>query len=139
MSHSRAPLFISSSHTGSTSTPFSPQLSHSRFVSTSSFLGFLFLFNLTFLPFLPLSVNGVAEQEKIYWANQTLGTSWTSTGQLWGDLSTVTIPCEDGTCSIPVYAPSIAVVYLSEEALKNSTPDPEEAAVGGSGNEELGR
>ncbi|KAG8702739.1 hypothetical protein FRC09_004568, partial [Ceratobasidium sp. 395] len=35
-----------------------------------------------------------------------------------------TITCENGSCAIPVKAPSLALVFLTDEALKNSSPDP---------------
>lgn len=39
-----------------------------------------------------------------------------------GQLDNITVSCASGTCDIPVYAPSIAIVYLSDEALSNSSP-----------------
>ncbi|WWC99951.1 hypothetical protein V866_006860 [Kwoniella sp. B9012] len=69
-----------------------------------------------------LRASSVSEQYNITWAGQTLGTSFASDGRLYGDQSTVTIQCTDGNCVIPVYAPSIALVFLTEDALSNSTP-----------------
>ena len=69
----------------------------------------------------------VEEQYNITWAGQTMGTSFTSDGTLRGDRATDTITCADGVCVIPVYAPSVALVFLTEDALTSSTPG-EEAA-----------
>ncbi|WWD09674.1 hypothetical protein V865_007802 [Kwoniella europaea PYCC6329] len=69
-----------------------------------------------------LRASSVSEQYNITWAGQTLGTSFASDGRLYGEQSTVTIQCTDGNCVIPVYAPSIALVFLTEDALSNSTP-----------------
>ncbi|WVW82605.1 hypothetical protein I302_104616 [Kwoniella bestiolae CBS 10118] len=69
-----------------------------------------------------LRAASVSEQYNITWAGQTLGTSFASDGRLYGEQSTVTIQCTDGNCVIPVYAPSIALVFLTEESLSNSSP-----------------
>jgi hypothetical protein len=69
----------------------------------------------------------VEEQYNITWAGQTMGTSFTSNGVLRGDRATDTITCTNGVCVIPVYAPSVALVFLTEDALTSSTPA-EEAA-----------
>lgn len=55
-----------------------------------------------------------------------MGTSFASDGRLSGNVSTVTINCDTTaqTCTIPVYAPSIALVFLTPGALTNSTPPP---------------
>ncbi|KAK4683856.1 hypothetical protein P7C73_g6361, partial [Tremellales sp. Uapishka_1] len=66
----------------------------------------------------------VSEQYNITWAGQTMGESFASDGRLYGDVETVTITCSNGECVIPVYAPSIAVVFLTDEALTQSTPQP---------------
>jgi hypothetical protein len=71
--------------------------------------------------------NEVEEQYAITWAGQTMGTSFTSDGTLKGDRQTDTITCNDGVCVIPVPAPSVALVFLTEDALTSSTPG-EEAA-----------
>jgi hypothetical protein len=69
----------------------------------------------------------VEEQYDITWAGQTMGTSFTSDGTLKGERQTDTITCDNGVCVIPVYAPSVALVFLTEDALTSSTPG-EEAA-----------
>lgn len=67
------------------------------------------------------SANSVSEQYDIRWANQTMGTSFTCDGRLYGDIETIDIQCTDGNCVIPVPAPSIAIVYLDQEALADSS------------------
>ncbi|WVQ82507.1 hypothetical protein IAT38_004636 [Cryptococcus sp. DSM 104549] len=68
-----------------------------------------------------LRADSVSEQYAITWANQTLGSSFASDGRLSGDLETVSITCSNGVCSIPVPAPSVALVFLTEDALENSS------------------
>ncbi|AFR98329.1 hypothetical protein C343_06306 [Cryptococcus neoformans C23] len=67
-----------------------------------------------------LQADSVSEQYDIYWANQTLGQSFASDGRLYGDLETITITCDEGVCIVPVPAPSVALVYLSDAALEES-------------------
>lgn len=74
-----------------------------------------------------LRASQIEEQYEIYWAGQTLGPSFTSTGIPRGDVQTDNIQCENGVCVIPVPAPSVALVFLTEDALQASTPG-EEAA-----------
>ncbi|WWC66141.1 uncharacterized protein I206_100041 [Kwoniella pini CBS 10737] len=69
-----------------------------------------------------LRASSVSEQYNITWANQTLGTSFASDGRLYGNQETITINCQDGNCIIPVPAPSIALVFLTTDALTNSSP-----------------
>jgi hypothetical protein len=69
----------------------------------------------------------VEEQYNLTWAGQTMGTSFTSDGTLRGDRQTDTIACTNGACVIPVPAPAVALVFLSQDALDASTPG-EEAA-----------
>lgn len=47
-----------------------------------------------------------------------------SDGRLNGTVETVTIQCDTTalTCAIPVKAPSIALVFLTDTALQSSTP-----------------
>ena len=68
-----------------------------------------------------LSAPTVSEQNNITWANQTMGGSFRSDGRLTGNLDTVNITCTDGHCVVPVYAPSIALVFLTPEALVDSS------------------
>ncbi|WWC86516.1 uncharacterized protein L201_001393 [Kwoniella dendrophila CBS 6074] len=69
-----------------------------------------------------LRAKSVSEQYDITWANQTLGTSFSSDGRLYGEQQTVSINCENGNCVIPVPAPSIALVFLTSDSLSNSSP-----------------
>ena len=64
----------------------------------------------------------VADHYNITWAGQDLGTMSTSDGTLRGEQKTDTITCTNGQCVIPVPAPSIALVFLTDEALTLSNP-----------------
>lgn len=68
-----------------------------------------------------LSAASVSEQYNITWAGQNLGSSFNCDGRLYGDVQTVEIQCTDGNCVIPVQAPSIAVVFLDQESLDDSS------------------
>ena len=63
----------------------------------------------------------IAEQNNLTWAGQTMGSSFASDGRLQGALDTVTINCNNNACVIPVYAPSIALVFLTDTAFKESS------------------
>jgi hypothetical protein len=85
--------------------------------------------NGTALPSSTISVRyfqaaSVAEKDNLTWAGQTLGRSFTSDGRLYGEATTVTIQCDMAaqTCTVPVYAPSMALVFLTPQALTDSTP-----------------
>lgn len=71
----------------------------------------------------------VSEQYNITWAGQNMGTSFASDGRLYGDVQTVPITCQDGSCTIPVPAPAIALVFLTDQALSDSTPSAAEATA----------
>jgi hypothetical protein len=68
--------------------------------------------------------NNVAEHDNITWAGQTMGASYASDGQLHGQVVTQTITCQNSLCIVPVPAPAIAVVYLTDKALALSSPQP---------------
>ncbi|WVQ76983.1 hypothetical protein IAR50_006662 [Cryptococcus sp. DSM 104548] len=70
-----------------------------------------------------LQADSVSEQYDIYWANQTLGSSFAADGRLSGDQTTYQITCDttSNTCTIPVYAPSIALVFFSTDFLDESS------------------
>lgn len=72
----------------------------------------------------PSFILQVSEQYNITYAGQTLGGSWESDGTLKNDRKNITISCDqtNGNCPIPVYAPSIALVFLTDEAYTESTP-----------------
>ncbi|CAE6438199.1 unnamed protein product [Rhizoctonia solani] len=59
------------------------------------------------------------------WAGQTLGNHFESDGRLKGDEVIHKIQCDATTnqCSIPLKAPSLALVFLTEDALKRSSPE----------------
>ncbi|KAJ2932239.1 hypothetical protein H1R20_g4863, partial [Candolleomyces eurysporus] len=68
-----------------------------------------------------ISVN---EKNNITWAGQTFGNKLTVDGRLRGTLNVTTIPCDQGqnVCTIPLRAPSFALVFFStsDEALSIS-------------------
>lgn len=68
------------------------------------------------------SAPSISEHSNITWAGQTMGLSYASDGRLHGNVSTTTITCQNSQCQIPVAAPAIAVVYLSDQALTLSSP-----------------
>ena len=71
-----------------------------------------------------LAAPSVSDQYNLTWAGQSLGTSFNSDGRLYGNVQTDTITCADGTCVIPVPAPSIALVFLTPNSLTlSSVPD----------------
>lgn len=55
-----------------------------------------------------------------------MGASYQSDGTLHGTLNVTTVLCDQtaNTCTITVPAPSVALVFLTPQALANSTPDP---------------
>ncbi|KAG8940870.1 hypothetical protein FRC04_004980 [Tulasnella sp. 424] len=69
-----------------------------------------------------LKADSVSIKYNITWAGQTMGQQYASDGRLYGDASIQTIQCDTaaGLCNIPVPAPSVALVFLSDEALQNS-------------------
>ncbi|KAG8694823.1 hypothetical protein FRC08_008238 [Ceratobasidium sp. 394] len=58
------------------------------------------------------------------WAGQTLGNHFESDGRLKNEEVVQTITCENGACAIPLKAPSLALVFLTDQALRDSSPDP---------------
>lgn len=71
-----------------------------------------------------LRADSVADQSNITWAGQTLGGDYDSDGMLHGARSNLTAPCdtEAKSCTIKMYAPSVAIVFLSEASFDESTP-----------------
>ncbi len=60
-------------------------------------------------------------------AGQTMGQMFQSDGRLQGEQQTVRYPCDTAanSCTIPVKAPSFALVFLTDDAVtKSSAPDP---------------
>ncbi|KAG8951956.1 hypothetical protein FRC04_005289 [Tulasnella sp. 424] len=64
----------------------------------------------------------VGSKDGITWAGQTFGPQFMSDGRLQGDLQIETVQCNgaDGTCSIRVPGPGVALVFLNDAALKSS-------------------
>ncbi|KAH7339431.1 glycoside hydrolase family 79 protein [Rhizoctonia solani] len=61
----------------------------------------------------------------VTWAGQNLGGELGSDGRLQGTQETITVQCDTTaqTCPIPVKAPSIALVFLTDSALTESSAD----------------
>lgn len=70
-----------------------------------------------------LAASSVAEKYDITWANQTFRSSFASDGSLYNTEEIVTITCDttNNNCAIPLKAPSIAVVFLTNASLTEST------------------
>jgi hypothetical protein len=68
------------------------------------------------------SVSTKANTGNITWAGQTLGPGYESDGRFQGTLDIKTFPCDavSNSCKVTVPAPSMALVFLTEEALKSS-------------------
>ncbi|CAE6422766.1 unnamed protein product [Rhizoctonia solani] len=64
------------------------------------------------------------------WAGQTLGNHFESDGRLQGQEVIHTIDCDPVTnqCSVPLKAPSLALVFLTDAALQNSSPEEDATA-----------
>jgi hypothetical protein len=73
----------------------------------------------------------VAEKYNITWANQTMGAAYTSDGRLYREQETVSIQCDTTakTCSIPVYAPSMALVFLTTGAMQEAVSSEQATAT----------
>ncbi|KAG9082302.1 hypothetical protein FRC06_005131 [Ceratobasidium sp. 370] len=70
------------------------------------------------------SAPSVSFKGNMTWAGQTLGNHFESDGRLKNEEVVQTITCENGACAIPLKAPSLALVFLSDQALRESSPDP---------------
>ncbi|KAG8984426.1 hypothetical protein FRB90_005328, partial [Tulasnella sp. 427] len=72
-----------------------------------------------------LRADSVNSKDNITWAGQTFGPQFMSDGRLYGDLDVQTVQCNaaDGTCNIPVPGPSVALVFLTDQAYQNSGGD----------------
>lgn len=79
-----------------------------------------------------LEAPSVSEKFNIKWAGQNMGSAiFTSDGRLTGDVETVIIPCDQAAnnCIVPVKAPSVALVFLSDDALHQSSPENEASSL----------
>ncbi|KAG8988112.1 hypothetical protein FRB90_002952, partial [Tulasnella sp. 427] len=79
-----------------------------------------------------LEAPSVSEKFNIKWAGQNMGSAiFTSDGRLTGDVQTVTIACDTAAnqCSVPVKAPSVALVFLDDDAVSNSSPENEASSL----------
>ncbi|KAG9083591.1 hypothetical protein FS749_005915 [Ceratobasidium sp. UAMH 11750] len=70
------------------------------------------------------SAPSVSFKGNMTWAGQTLGNHFESDGRLKNEEVVQTINCENGACAIPLKAPSLALVFLTDQALRDSSPDP---------------
>ncbi|KAG9026611.1 hypothetical protein FRB95_008665 [Tulasnella sp. JGI-2019a] len=66
--------------------------------------------------------NSVSENYNITWSGQTMGGLNQGGGRLTGtpDVQTIQCDAQTGLCSIPVPAPSVALVFLTDAAFENS-------------------
>ncbi|KAI0073209.1 glycoside hydrolase family 79 protein [Panus rudis PR-1116 ss-1] len=71
-----------------------------------------------------LRAPSVVDHFNITWAGQTFGGQFGSDGRLQGDEQIETISCDQAAnvCNIKVPAPSFALVFFTDEALKESEP-----------------
>ncbi|KAF8576860.1 glycoside hydrolase family 79 protein [Ramaria rubella] len=72
------------------------------------------------------SAPSVTSKTGFQWAGQNFGDVLESDGTLQGTQQTITIDCDTSanTCSIPVPAPGFALVFLTSQALQESSPNP---------------
>ncbi|CAE6461756.1 unnamed protein product, partial [Rhizoctonia solani] len=68
------------------------------------------------------SAPSVSFKGNMTWAGQTLGNHFESDGRLQGSEVIETIQCQNNICPIPLKAPSLALVFLTDAALANSAP-----------------
>jgi hypothetical protein len=69
-----------------------------------------------------LLADTASAKQNITWAGQTLGaTFYASDGRLKNSLEVVTVSCSNGSCRVPMRAPSFALVFLSDQALNDVT------------------
>jgi hypothetical protein len=71
-----------------------------------------------------LSAPTISEQYDIYWGNLTMGKSFEGDGRLHGTDVTSVFGCTDNACNVNVPGPSIALVFLTEDAMSEVAPDP---------------
>jgi len=69
-----------------------------------------------------LNAESVSSKANITWAGQGFGTHFESDGRLMGDLDVQTVNCDGGVCKIQVPSPGFAMVFLTDNALSESTP-----------------
>ncbi|KAG9126712.1 hypothetical protein FRC07_002297, partial [Ceratobasidium sp. 392] len=70
-----------------------------------------------------LRADSASTKQNITWAGQTLGETFhASDGRMMGNLDIQTVPCQGGSCRVPMKAPSFALVFLNDQALNDITP-----------------
>ncbi|KAI0060119.1 glycoside hydrolase family 79 protein [Artomyces pyxidatus] len=72
-----------------------------------------------------LTASSVSQKGNFSWAGQTFGNNFESDGRLNGNLDVQTVQCDqtNNVCNIKVPAPSVAVVFLTPQALSEVTAD----------------
>ncbi|KAH7103137.1 hypothetical protein BKA62DRAFT_69091 [Auriculariales sp. MPI-PUGE-AT-0066] len=69
--------------------------------------------------------NGLTSKFNVTYANQTFGGYFESDGILRGTQVTESVPCDgSGVCPIPVPAPGVAVVFLTNDLIFDAAADP---------------
>ncbi|KAF9450508.1 glycoside hydrolase family 79 protein [Macrolepiota fuliginosa MF-IS2] len=73
-----------------------------------------------------LRADSIAQKANLTWANQTFGDHFASDGRPMGTEEIVTVPCDQnaGVCNIVVFAPSAALVFLSDSAMTENDGAP---------------
>ncbi|KAI0791079.1 glycoside hydrolase family 79 protein [Abortiporus biennis] len=71
-----------------------------------------------------LLASSVASKKNITWAGQTLGNLFEADGRFQGTESVQTVTCDQNanTCTIQVPAPGVALVFMSNSAFQESSP-----------------
>ncbi|KAI0830340.1 glycoside hydrolase family 79 protein [Trametes gibbosa] len=66
----------------------------------------------------------VGDKWNVTWGGQSLGGQFEADGRLKGELKIETVPCDQqaNTCQIKVPAPGFALVFMTEEAMRESEP-----------------
>ncbi|KAG6864522.1 hypothetical protein C0991_008984 [Blastosporella zonata] len=73
-----------------------------------------------------LLASSVSQKGNYTWAGQTFGSFFESDGRPMGDENILTVPCDPGTniCTIKVPAPGFALVFLSDNAMTETSGAP---------------
>ncbi|KIM82034.1 glycoside hydrolase family 79 protein [Piloderma croceum F 1598] len=69
------------------------------------------------------NATSVSQKFNITWAGQTFGNTFESDGRLQGDLDVKTVSCNNNICQIYMPAPSFALVFFTDTAYTEATPD----------------
>lgn len=69
------------------------------------------------------TADSVSQKGNFMWGNQTFGDHFASDGRLMGEVRLETVDCNDNICNVRVPAPSFALVFLTDEAVKESAAE----------------